>query len=234
MTDTLKTQNLSDIQNKIIQDIKSGRVDPSKISATVDYEQGNEQGSPSDAIPKKHLEPIDNKPKTISKSSVEQHKIVRYNSLAAEYADANLLTLDQQRLLLDAFDSRLILPQYSADKQIYFNPNGAVLVADTINALADPNINISKDIEGYTSTTDYFNNGFNQLVLQVPAIVQNKDIISRKTLFLNSTFELTNLFMTALGLQTDATIKYIKARSSQTEYVTRLDLITLVSLTKIL
>lgn len=232
---TKDKNTVSNNQKEIIQGIKDGSIDATKIQTEFDYEpDANSVSGPKDNIPKEHMETVDNEPKSTSVTSTKQHKIIRYNKADAEYMDKDLLTTKQSANMLDAFENKVILQQYSSDGKLYFNPNGIVTIADVVNGLADRSRNLAYDSEDGVSTHyDFFNNGYNQLFENInnsdsPGL---KPQITREMLFMTAPVEIVKFLIKIRYPEiSGATMTTIESTldTQNSNFVTRLQLVSII------
>ncbi|PGF05073.1 hypothetical protein [Bacillus toyonensis] len=79
------------------------------------------------------------------------------------YYDRETLNEEERNIMLSAIEQHILTPQYDRTGNLYFNPRGIVSRAESINALERFGKK-RKSIDGVSEESDYFNQGYNELV----------------------------------------------------------------------
>ncbi|MEC2463410.1 hypothetical protein P9X10_00665 [Bacillus cereus] len=79
------------------------------------------------------------------------------------YYDRETLNEEDRNTMLQAIEQHILTPQYDRSGNLYFNPNGTVSRAESINAL-EVNGHKGLSIDGRSKESDYYNSGYNELI----------------------------------------------------------------------
>ncbi|MGF2715371.1 hypothetical protein ACQUY5_24470, partial [Bacillus cereus] len=82
------------------------------------------------------------------------------------YYDRETLNEEDRNIMLSAIEQHILTPQYDRAGNLYFNPTGTVSRAESINALECFGKK-GKSIDGVSEESDYYNEGYNELVSSV-------------------------------------------------------------------